>query len=235
MINDVFYLVQSIRKSSTKWIGILSPAFVAIIVFIFDLNILQFFLQLFPEVLLKVQESPRVGLTLNTVFLTVVFNVILAIFKYPGEIKVKILNNNRKNHSQFNGIDSNHRPVTIHLDGTIEFKSTIVKIILLNFVDFKLKVNFPSCIDPTLESKQGKGFLSEVSNREFHIDLKKVFEGTNKTKRDFYIKYGIINNSGEKENEDITVSVATKLVPTIFLALFFDVKFEDYNIEINEI
>lgn len=232
MKQDFFLIIQKLRKFFAKWLIILNPAIIAVIVYIFGIDIVGFFASPFSDLKAKIDANPRIVLTLNTVFLTVITNILINIFKSPGEIKIKLVNNDRKSDFHFHA-DAIHRHNNVHLDGTIEFKSILIKLLFIKYINFKIKVFFPSWIDVGIDNKSSVDRYLEYSNiREQYISVNKLYMNHTKNGKEFYIKYKLQSNTTNKENDHITLSLEASKKALIFVALFFDVKFEEYNLEL---
>lgn len=229
--NDFFTAIQEIRKFLSKWLLILNPAIIALLVFIFNIDLISFLTSFSPETKSKIVANPRLLLTLNTVLLTVLGNIFINIFKSPGVLKIKMINNNRKNNHHFDA-DAMHRSHSIHLDGSIEFKSIIIKWIFLNFTNLKIQIKYPDWVDISIDNEPSVLRYIDYPQSKIHkISLNHLFEQESKSKKEFYIHYVLIANSSYPEKDNIVLTLVESKLVLILFALFFDTKIEDYEIE----
>ena len=233
--NDFFKFTQDSRKFLTKWLIIINPAIVAIIVLVFNIDIVSKLVAVFSsETSNELQKSPRVSVTMNTVVFTVIANILVNIFKTPGEIKVKITNNSRKNNHHFSS-DALHRSYPIHLDGSVEFKNILLKWVLFKFISLKIQISIPKWVDFDIVNIASiSDYIDENASRRHFISVNKLFEEVNSNKKDFYIHYSLNANSPHQNNDSINITLIASKKVLILVALFFDTKLEEYNIELRE-
>lgn len=229
--NDFFWGIQEFRKCMSKWLIILNPALITFIVFVFDIDLVSFLLSFFPEIKNKIVSNPRLILTLNTVLLTVLANLFVNLFKSPGELKIKLMNNSRKNNFHFSS-DALHRTHHIHLDGSIEFKSIALKWFFLKFINLKIQIRFPDWIDIEIDNEPSVSkYVDSPKDRIHRVLVNSLFSQEAKSKKEYYIHYMVKANAPHQENDNIAITLVASKWGLILVALFFDTKIEDYQIE----
>ncbi|MFJ5622933.1 hypothetical protein ACIQD3_09380 [Peribacillus loiseleuriae] len=225
------------RKFILKLVSILGTAITIAIVYFFNWDIASFLGKVLPNLASQLSSKPALGLAINTSIITVIINLISEFFKFVGEFKVEIKNRSGQKNSHLD-VNNPHRRVHLYIDCDVNFRNMIFKSIIKLFGGINLKVSVPHWVNYGIENKADlKSNAIRESKENFTLDLVETIQINSHEGKVFL--HILINSKSLDRNHGTVIanfvpksnSWFAKLIVSIMILFFFDVKTTDHTIE----